>query len=552
MTFFSADKYSRSRPRRNGIPTEGELDVRSRSSTPILGSRREAVLALALCVSLVLAGGQAAAAEKSLISPYFGAPFEVKRNSYAFDQAASWTRDGKVLSGQLDSAGVSQIYRANLDGSDQLCLSCYTVQGPSAFPQERPQADWIMFESYGQQPVHTGAPGFGGYGGDLYVMHEDGSHPYRLTTNSDPNDGAAYTSSSGVPYDNFHAFWSPNGKQIVWTHTEANSLSEGGQTWEMLIGDFMVEDGVPSLQNVRVVGKPYGAYETQPWAPDGSGFLFSAAGGLKSPYQSTAPGWGHMQLYFMRLYGRGASPSHPRVTQISDDTPAYNEQAIFTPDMKTVIMMSNRSKPQYSWYELIVSAAMRTGFDAPNTGTTQTLQFLSDFVGQDFNSDLFAVDVRTKAIRQLTDFPNGVVPEFYWNHDYSKIIIGVETKGTNNVGLPTWIGHFEGISNKERQVPKQIPAPGLEGTPVNMARVGSQAQAIRDPGPIDNVSVRVLPPIIHDAAQPHATKRSGTSTVPSVTTTYLGVWLNDLAALSQLSGQSFLSPPLLGAIGQFG
>ena len=96
--------------------------------------------------------------------------------------------------------------------------------------------------------------------------------------------------------------------------------------------------------------------------------------------------------------------------------------------MKTVIMMSNRSKPQNSWYDLIVSAAMRTGFDAPDTGSTQTLQFLSDFIGPDFNSDLYAVDVRTKAIRQLTSFPNGVVPEFYWNRNYSKIIVGVETK----------------------------------------------------------------------------------------------------------------------------
>ena len=240
------------------------------------------------------------------------------------------------------------------------------------------------------------------------------------------------------------------------------------------------------------------------------------------------------------------------MTKISDDTPAYNEQAVFTPDMKTVIMMSNRSNPENSWYDLIVSAAMRTGFDAPNTGSTQTLQFLSDFIGSDFNSNLYAVDVRTKAIRQLTDFANGVVPEFYWNHDYSKIIIGVETKGANNVDLPTWIGQFNGISNSERQVPKQIPAPGLEGTPVNMARVGSQAQAIRDPGPTDNVSVRVPLPSIRAAAQPHATERSGTSTVPGVVATYLGLWLNDLTALSRLSGQSISTPPLLGAVGQFG
>ncbi len=496
-------------------------------------------------------GGQAGAVN-SLIGPYFGATFTITHNGYAFGQAASWSRGGKVLSGQLDSAGVSQIYRSNLDGSDQRCLTCRTVQGPNAFPQEQPQAQWILFDSYGEQPIHTGSPGFGGYGGDLYVMRENGTRPYRLTTNSDPNGGLQYTSSSGVPYDNFHAYWSPNGRQIVWTHTEAYPLSQGGQTWEMLIGTFIVKHGVPSLRNVQVVGKPYGVYETQPWAPDGSGFLFSAAGGLRSPFQTTNPGWGHLQLYFMRLYGPGASPSHPLVTQISDDTPAYNEQAIFTPDMRTVIMMSNRSKPQNSWYDLIVSAAMRTGFDAPNTGSTQTLQFLSDFIGPDFNSDLYVIDVRTKAIRRLTNFPNGVVPEFYWNSSYSKIIVGVETKYGNQTIPETWIGQFGGISNSERQVPKQIPAPGLTGEPVNMARVGIQAQPVRDPDPIDNASASVPPPKVVDNAEPHATTTSDKPTIPSVADTYAALWLDDLTALSKESGESFSSPPLLGAAGQFG
>jgi hypothetical protein len=528
-----------------------EYIVRSPSSRATPGPKCVAAC-IAVCLWVLTFVGPAAAGEQSLVGPYFGAAFTIQQNNYAFGQAASWSPGGQVLSGQLDRAGIDQIYRSNLNGSEQVCLTCKTVQGPNAFPQERPTGGWIMFESYGQQLVHTGNPGFGGYGGDLYVMLVDGSHPYRLTTNSDPNDGLPYTSSSGVPYDNFHAYWSPDGKQIVWTHTEADPLSNGGQTWEMLLGDFVVKDGVPSLQNVQVVGRPYGVYETQPWAPDGSGFLFSAAGGLTSPFQSTDPGWGHMQLYFMRLYGPGASPSHPRVTQISDDTPAYNEQAIFTPDMKTVIMMSNRSRPQNSWYDLIVAAAMRTDFDAPNTGSTQTLQFLSDFIGSDFNSDLYAVDVRTKATRQLTRFPNGVVPEFYWNHNYSKIIVGVGTKGVTEATFPTWIGQFGGITSNERQVPEQIPAPGLVGQPVNMVRVGLQAQAVRDPGPTDNSPARVSPPSVGDAAEPHATVSSDKRTVPSVTSTYAVVWLNDLAALDRESGQSFATPPLLGAVNQFG
>ena len=279
----------------------------------------------------------------------------------------------------------------------------------------------------------------------------DGSHPYRLTTNSDPNDGAPYGQAEGVPYDNFHAYWSPNGRQVVWTHTEANPLSAGGETWSILLGDFKVKNGRPSLRNVRVVGKPYGAYETQPWSPDGKGFLFSAAGGYNSPFQAAPPGWGNMRVYYMRLYGKGASPARPRVTRIGDNAPFYEEQSIFTPDMRTVIMMSNRAATLGSWYGLVAAAAQRTGFDAPNTGSTQTLQFLADFNGPDFRSDLFAVDVRTKATRRLT-FQNNVVPEFYWNHDYTKILWSLNGQNT-----ASYTGRFKGVRHARRMVPKRTP-----------------------------------------------------------------------------------------------
>jgi Tol biopolymer transport system component len=200
--------------------------------------------------ALATAGVAGAAEPRSLVSPYFGAPFEVKANPANLGQAAGWGARGTVLATLLDSAGIKQVYRTRLDGRDQRCLTCKTVRGPNGFAGERRQGDWILFHSYGEQPVHTGGPALGGYGGDLYAMGADGSSPYRLTTDSD---------SDGVPYDNFHAFFSPDGQRIAWTHTEAHPLSEGGQTWSILVGDFRVRNGKPSLQNVRVVGRPYGA-----------------------------------------------------------------------------------------------------------------------------------------------------------------------------------------------------------------------------------------------------------------------------------------------------
>lgn len=494
---------------------------------------------IAISCGVTLALHAPLSAGSSLLGPYSVAPFVVARHPHAFGQDPAWTRRGDVLSAQLDSVGARQIYHSRLDGRAQRCLTCRTVAGPNGLPQERPEGDWIMFESYGQQPQHLGAPGLGGYGGDLYVMRPDGSHPFRLTTTSDPAGGARYDAGTGVPYDNFHAYWSPDGRHVAWTHTEARPLTQGGQTWEMLAGDFTVRGGVPSLRGVRVVGRPYGVYETRPWAPDGSGFLFSAAGGYRSPYGSTPPGWGHMQLYDMRLYGRGASPARPRVTQISDELPVYQEQAIFTPDLRTVIMMSNRGAPTRSWYDLIVAAAQRTRFDAPDTGSTGTLQFLADFSGRDFHSDLYAVDIRTRAIRRLTNL-GGIIPEFFWNRDDRQIIWGL-----NGVGGATWTGRFLGLDAAQRRVPRRIPAPGLYGRTIDMARVSSQAQPVRSPGPTDNRSVAVPPPSAPAPGFPHARVSSDRVTVPAVVSSYIARWKHDLAALGEAANKSaFTTNPL--------
>jgi hypothetical protein len=225
------------------------------------------------------------------------------------------------------------------------------------------------------------------------------------------------------------------------------------------------------------------------------------------------------------------------VTLIGDNAPFYEEQSIFTPDMRTVIMMSNRAATLGSWYGLIAAAAQRTAFDAPNTGATQTLQFLADFNGPDFRSDLFAVDTKTRAIRRLT-FQNNVVPEFYWNHGYTRILWSLNGQNT-----ASYTGHFKGVRHAPRMVPKRTPRP-LYGDPVDMARVGAQAQPIRDPGPTDNAAVPVAPPANPAPAFPHATARGDTTTVPLVVVTYLPLWTGDLAKLGQLAGVAFTTDPL--------
>jgi hypothetical protein len=466
-----------------------------------------------LLVALAAAAGPAAAAN----GPYFDAPFKVRDNPHSFGQAPSWARNGDVLSNEDDRRGIQQVWRSRLDGTRKRCLTCGRTPGSNGFPRERPQGDWIMFCSWARQPVHLGGPCLGGYGSDLYVMRPDGSHPTWLSHRTNPPDGIAY--------DNYHPYWSPNGRQIVWTRTRAYPLDKGGQKWEILLADFVApKHGKPHLANARVVGPAFGVYETQHWAPDGSGFLFTAFGPRRSPFQARPPGWMHQQLYFMRLYGRGASPAHPRVTKITDDAPVYQEQAIFTPDMREVIFMSNRNAPAGSWYNQVVAAAQAVGFDAPLPGSVGGPQFLADFSDPDFTSDLFMVDVRTHALRQLTDFHN-VIPEFDWNRDHTKLLWTALVDRRYSL---TQVGSFPGVTPAARRTPTRIPAHGLYGKPIKMSRVAGARTASR-----------VVP------------QRTGDKTsVPPVVVTYVTLWLEQLEQLARASGRDIGSPTIgLGGAG---
>ncbi len=475
-----------------------------------------------------------------MLSRYFGAPFAATKLSHTFGQAPSWTPNGHVLSIAFDSSGIYQIYRSHLNGSHQVCLTCATVTGPNGVPQERSEKDWILFESYGQQPTHVGNPGLGGYGGDLYVMHPDGTHVYRLTTNSDPDHGAQFGAATGTPYDNFHAYWAPDGMHIVWTHCEADPLSEGGEKWELMLGQFTVRNGVPSLTDVRVVGPPYGSYETQPWSPDGKGFLFFASGGYRSPYQAAPPGWGNSRVYYMRLYGKGASPERPMVTLIGDNEPFYEEQAVFTPDMKDVIMMSNRGATLDSWYDEVAAAAQRTAFDAPDTGATQTLQFLADFEGADFSSDLYVVDGASGAIRRLTSL-HQVVPEFYWNTGYTKLLWTV-TSAKDHGYEASYTGQFRGITATDRTIPKTTPE-WLNGHPIDMARIPAQAQRTTQTGPLNNTPLAVTRPAHPARGFPHDKRNADKASIPAIVATYLVHWDADLTELGLQADETFTGAP---------
>jgi len=370
---------------------------------------------------------------------YFDAAFKVTTNGVTFGQAPSWTHEGRVLWTRKDDAGVDQVRVSDLDGSNEACLTC-GLPGPNRYALERPRKrDWILFCSWRGQ-TFIGAPCFGGYGTDMFVMRPDGSQVTKLTQ----VDGGP------VPQDNYHPAWSPDGEHLIWTHLDFHAVDQGGTQYQILLADFVDDASGPHLANVQAVGPGWDAgIETQVWAPDGSGVLFTLWGG------KALSGWMNGEVYFMRLFGRGATPANPVVTQLTDGHPGWDEQAEFTPDMKNLVWMSSRDHP--TWFQTVVSAGQWLDFDAPHASTIFGPLFFQTIADPRFETELYIMNLATRAVRRLTA-DGSVIPEFHFDRR-GKRILWTETGGVRGGGSagPTRIGTFRSGSRATPPVPAVPP-----------------------------------------------------------------------------------------------
>jgi Tol biopolymer transport system component len=346
---------------------------------------------------------------------YSTAPFEVHDHTYAFGQAPVFMPNGQqVLFGKNFGKGdKNQVYIANFDGSDVECLTCTgpgsQTDNVNGVPAVRPQGDWVLFHSWRGHYFTVGSPGYGGLGSALWMMHPDGSDQTQITENAPPLGSSDPNAGAGEGYDDYHAYWSPDGNHLVWAHLNWNFVTGGGQgKWDVRVGDFVDDASGPHLENIRVVRPANGHwYETQWWAPDGSGFLYTETSGTPN----TGGGSVIPQLYFCTLTASGCDST--RLT----DSAAWDEQALFTPDGKDVIFMSSRDHPGFfnTWATLGQMLGLPSDYDYLLILPIFEVGFLQP-VGQEA-TDLYELDLATGSVRRLTtDGDDGwITPEFTWD-----------------------------------------------------------------------------------------------------------------------------------------
>src|SRR5262249_843580 len=271
--------------------------------------------------------------------------FVVEVNPFTIGQAPDWLDRTHVVwqdpAGQdVDGDGEIQIHRSALDGTDMACLTC-GLEGPNPVPVVQPHRQRIPFPSWNGHGLKIGSAGFGGLGSDIWVMRRDGSQRTKLTRDAEF-------------HDNFHAYWSPNGRYIVWTALNWNADEGGNGKSDVRVARFdPAGPAGPRLVDEHVV-RPGNRHwdETQWWAPDGPGV----------PYTATVDTAIHRELSFCRLRNPERGECQPE--RLTHD-PAWDEQAIFTPDMSRIIFMSSRNLPgaQNDWAQVATLLDLPADFD---------------------------------------------------------------------------------------------------------------------------------------------------------------------------------------------
>ena len=238
-----------------------------------------------------------------------------------------WSRSNGLIA--YDRTGTNGVYfdvwLMASDGTGDRCLTCGKAGVPqknNGNPAWHPSGNYIVFQSEvaaSRASPFSSNPGRGA-NNVLYVTDPTGRDFTQLTelSTTDP--------ASGV----LHPHFSFDGSRLSWSEMYESAGLQPGQffgLWRLVVADFVVVGGRPSLRNVRKFEPGIPAfYENHGFSPDGSHLIFSS--NLASPGLQSL----NNDIFVLDLNSLA-------LTRLSDQN--YNEHAQFFPDGRKVEWVTN-------------------------------------------------------------------------------------------------------------------------------------------------------------------------------------------------------------------
>lgn len=159
----------------------------------------------------------------------------------------------------LNADGFSDLYVSDLEGNIQSSLT----EGKSGIPQRNngngvfdSSGEFIIFvsevpEHFADQLKYLGDSGLGLFS-NLWATNLDGSQFWMLTDTPIKQTLADRTPAYAVVNPRF----SRDGRLLIWTERYAEGGNHNWGRWRIQGADFLVEDGVPRIENQRVLFEP--------------------------------------------------------------------------------------------------------------------------------------------------------------------------------------------------------------------------------------------------------------------------------------------------------
>jgi hypothetical protein len=247
-----------------------------------------------------------------------------------------------------DDAGVFQIYTAPADTHQFTCISCSQLPGgpapnvPKFMPVwHYPIADWLFIGAEMPNP-NWGLVGLCGQSCELgllvsglnlnmWAVKPDGSEWFQVAPGpSWPTLSPAWTGYTGPAFRDYgtHAYFARAVDGDIFQYTFGK--------WTLNRADFVVDGGVPSMENLTDVTPPGANWvETGDFAPDGETLLLSSDIGL-APTQA----YGQDQWTYNVVTGALVNLTHsPEV---------WDEHGLFSPSGRKIVWMSSLPYPGYN------------------------------------------------------------------------------------------------------------------------------------------------------------------------------------------------------------
>lgn len=246
-----------------------------------------------------------------------------------------YSPDGeRFLVNKEDVDEVAQVYIGTTSTSGLECITCSQQPGgpkPQRFkmqPHWHPSGDWIILaverDEYTTPPLLGWSDDYvegmlqNGLWMDMYAISPDGNQWHKLLDSPGINGKSGGYTGPAFTADGTRAVWS----QIV----NGNILQYWPfGKWELILADFIVEQGVPKMINRRNI-TPSGMHWNEPgnFAPDGKTLLLSGS------VEDNASGMDQYKL----------DVDKGKLVNLTRTPGIWDEHGAFSPDGRKIIFMS--------------------------------------------------------------------------------------------------------------------------------------------------------------------------------------------------------------------